>query len=66
MEAEPLFPLPLERLLLLVSEMKVVLLLAKFVLWLSKAEKNTFSNKNLPAVLINKVKRKNLIFAFLS
>jgi hypothetical protein len=32
-EAEPLFSLPLERLLLFVSEMKVVLLLEKFELY---------------------------------
>jgi hypothetical protein len=45
MEAEPLFSLPLERLLLLVSEMKVVLLLTKFVLYLSNAAKLPFERK---------------------
>jgi hypothetical protein len=44
-EAEPLFPLPLERLLLLVSKMKVVLLLTKFGLYLSNAAKLPFNRK---------------------
>jgi hypothetical protein len=44
-EAEPLLPLPLERLLLFVSEMKVVLLLAKFELYLCNAAKPPFEIK---------------------